>query len=48
MKETTIVDDRWWKGTRMAALTSTELKLYWFVHAQKPKLTLRPVNELPA
>jgi hypothetical protein len=48
LKETTMADERWWKGPGMAALTSTEPKPYWFVHARKPKLTLRPLNELPA
>jgi hypothetical protein len=40
LKETTMVDERWWKGPGMAALTSTEPKPYWFVRARKPKLTL--------
>jgi hypothetical protein len=48
LKGTMMADERWWKGLGMDALTSTESKLYWFVHAQKPKLTLRPLNELPA
>jgi hypothetical protein len=47
LKGTMIDDERWWKGLGMVALTSTEPKPYWFVHAQKPNLTLRPLNELP-
>jgi hypothetical protein len=47
LKGTKMVVERWWKGLGMAVLTSTKSKPYWFVHAQKPKLTLKPLNELP-
>jgi hypothetical protein len=37
LKETTMANERWWKGPGMVALTSTELVLYWFLLAQRPK-----------
>ena len=30
LKETMIYNERWWKGPRMVALTSTEPVPYWF------------------
>jgi hypothetical protein len=47
LKETTMANERWLKGPTMAALTSIEPKPYLFVRARKPKVTLRPLNELP-
>ena len=37
LKETTMANERWWKGPRMVALTSTETVPYWFILAQKTK-----------
>jgi hypothetical protein len=37
LKETMMANERWWKGPRMVALTSTEPVLYWFLLAQRPK-----------
>ena len=37
LKETTIANERWWKGPGMVALTSTKLVPYWFLLAQRPK-----------
>ena len=37
LKETTMANERWWKGPEMVALNSTEPVLYWFILAQKPK-----------
>jgi hypothetical protein len=37
LKETMMDNERWWKGPRMVALTSTEPVLYWFILAHKPK-----------
>jgi hypothetical protein len=37
LKETTMANERWWKGPEMVALTSTEPALYWFLLAQIPK-----------
>jgi hypothetical protein len=37
LKETTMANERWWKGPGMVALTSTEPIPYWFLLAQKPK-----------
>jgi hypothetical protein len=37
LKETTMANERWWKGPGMVALTSTEPVLYWFILAHKPK-----------
>ena len=35
LKETTMANERWWKGPGMVALTSTEPVPYWFLLAQK-------------
>ena len=37
LKETTMANERWWKGFGMVALTSTEPVLYWFILAHKLK-----------
>jgi hypothetical protein len=42
LKETTMANERWWKGPGMVALTSTEPVLYWFILAHKPKQLSNP------
>jgi hypothetical protein len=37
LKETTIANERWWKGPGMVALTSTGPIPYWFLLAQRSK-----------
>jgi hypothetical protein len=37
LKETTMANERWWKGPEMVALTSTEPIPYWFLLSQRPK-----------
>jgi hypothetical protein len=37
-----MANERWWKGLRMVALTSTEPVLYWFILAHKPKQLSNP------
>jgi hypothetical protein len=37
LEETTMDNERWWKGPRMVALTSTESVPYWFLLAQRSK-----------
>jgi hypothetical protein len=40
LKDTTMANERWWKGHGMVVLTSTEPIPYWFLLAQRPKTTL--------
>jgi hypothetical protein len=42
LKETTMANERWWKGPRMVVLTSTEPVPYWFylLKYQSNSLTL--------
>ena len=47
LKETMMANERWWKGTGMVALTSTELVPYWFILAQKPKQLSDPGMDFP-
>jgi hypothetical protein len=46
LKETTIANERWWKGHRMVALTSTEPVPYWFylLKDQSNSLTLEWIS----
>jgi hypothetical protein len=48
LKETTMANERWWKGSGMVALTSTKPIPYWFLLAQRPKQLSDPgMNYLP-
>jgi hypothetical protein len=42
LKETTMANERWWKGPGMVALTSIEPVLYWLILAHKPKQLYEP------
>ena len=48
IKETTMANERWWKGPGMVALTSIELVLYWFIVAHKPKQLSDPRMDFPS
>jgi hypothetical protein len=48
LKETTMVNERWWKGPRMVALISTESTLYWFILAHKQKQLSDPGMDFPS
>jgi hypothetical protein len=48
LKDTTMANERWWKGPGMVVLTSTEPIPYWFLLAQRPKQLSDPgMNYLP-
>jgi hypothetical protein len=47
LKETTMANERWWKGPGMVALTSIELVPYWFILSQKPKKLSDPRMDFP-
>jgi hypothetical protein len=47
LKETTMANERWWKGPGMVALTSIEPVPYWFILAQKPKKLSDPGMDFP-
>jgi hypothetical protein len=47
LKETTMANERWWKGPGMVALTSTEPIPYWFLLAQRPKQLSDPGMNYP-
>jgi hypothetical protein len=47
LKETTIDNERWWKGPGMVTLTSTEAISYWFLLAQRPKQLSDPRMNYP-
>jgi hypothetical protein len=42
LKETTIANERWWKGPGMVALTSTEPVPYWFYLLKNQSNSLTP------
>ena len=48
LKETTMANERWWKGPEMVVLTSTEPVLYWFILAHKPKQLSDPRMDFPS
>jgi hypothetical protein len=48
LKETTMTNERWWKGPGMVALTSIELIPYWFLLAQRPKQLSNPGMDFPS
>jgi hypothetical protein len=47
LKDTTMANERWWKGLGMVVLTSTEPIPYWFLLSQRPKQLSDPGNKLP-
>jgi hypothetical protein len=42
LKETTMANERWWKGPGMVALTSTEPVPYWFYLLKDQSYSLTP------
>jgi hypothetical protein len=48
LKETTMANERWWKGPGMVALTSTKPVPYWFLLAQRPKQLSDPGMDFPS
>jgi hypothetical protein len=48
LKETTMDNERWWKGPGIIALTSTNPVLYWFILAHKPKYLSDPGMDFPS
>ena len=42
LQETTMANERWWKGPGMVALTSTEPVLYWFYLLKDQNNSLTP------
>jgi hypothetical protein len=42
LKETTMANERWWKGPGMVALTSTEPVPYWFYLLKDQSNSLTP------
>jgi hypothetical protein len=48
LKETTMANERWWKGPGMVALTSTEPVPYWFLLAQRSKKLSDPGMDFPS
>jgi hypothetical protein len=48
LKETTMANERRWKGPRMVVLNSTEPVPYWFILAQKPKQLFDPRMDFPS
>jgi hypothetical protein len=48
LKETTMANERWWKGPGMVALTSTGSVSYWFLLAQRLKKLSDPGMDFPS
>jgi hypothetical protein len=47
IKETTMANERWWKGPGMVVLTSTRSVPYWFLLVQRSKQLSDPGMDFP-